>query len=283
MGTFWEWVVTEWRYVENQLTSIGITDILDMIFVTIILFYIYRFIRERRAGKLALGMVLLFVMMILSDVFDMHVIRFLLQNIFQVGIIALIVLFQPELRSALEKIGGEPLKNFKNIGGQKNSSVTLSVIREVTDAAADLSASQTGALIVFERTTKLGDISKTGTVLNADVSSFLLKNIFFNKAPMHDGAVVISGGRIHAAGCFLPLSLNEDIIKDLGTRHRAAIGMSENSDAVVLVVSEETGTISIALEGHLVRGYDKNSLCAELERLLLRENIYSRLKSRMKR
>lgn len=136
MGTFWEWVVTEWRYVENQLTSIGITDILDMIFVTIILFYIYRFIRERRAGKLALGMVLLFVMMILSDVFDMHVIRFLLQNIFQVGIIALIVLFQPELRSALEKIGGEPLKNFKNIGGQKNSSVTLSVIREVTDAAA---------------------------------------------------------------------------------------------------------------------------------------------------
>ena len=222
MGTFWEWVVTEWRYVENQLTSIGITDILDMIFVTIILFYIYRFIRERRAGKLALGMVLLFVMMILSDVFDMHVIRFLLQNIFQVGIIALIVLFQPELRSALEKIGGEPLKNFKNIGGQKNSSVTLSVIREVTDAAADLSASQTGALIVFERTTKLGDISKTGTVLNADVSSFLLKNIFFNKAPMHDGAVVISGGRIHAAGCFLPLSLNEDIIKDF--RHPAPCG-----------------------------------------------------------
>ena len=214
----------------------------------------------------------------------MHVIRFLLQNIFQVGIIALIVLFQPELRSALEKIGGEPLKNFKSIGVQKNSSVTLGVIREVTDAAADLSASQTGALIVFERTTKLGDISKTGTVLNADVSSFLLKNIFFNKAPMHDGAVVISDGRIHAAGCFLPLSLNEDIIKDLGTRHRAAIGMSENSDAVVVVVSEETGTISIALEGHLVRGYDKNSLCAELERLLLRDkNIYSRLKSRIKR
>lgn len=149
MGTFWEWVVTEWRYVENQLTSIGITDILDMIFVTIILFYIYRFIRERRAGKLALGMVLLFVMMILSDVFDMHVIRFLLQNISRWASSLLIVLFQPELRSALEKIGGEPLKNFKNIGGQKNSSVTLSVIREVTDAAADLSASQTGALIGF--------------------------------------------------------------------------------------------------------------------------------------
>ncbi|MBQ7983864.1 MAG: diadenylate cyclase CdaA [Clostridia bacterium] len=274
------WFIDNLTFIWQQLRDIGLIDILDIGLVSIVLFFAYKFIRERRAGKLALGVVLLFLIMMISDVLDMYVTRYFLQNIFQVGILVVIVLFQPEIRSALEKIGGEPIKSIKGIGEQKDSTETLSVIKEVSEAMGDLSEEKTGALLVFERTTKLGDIVKTGTVLNADVSSFLLKNIFFNKAPMHDGATIISGNKIHSAGCFLPLSLNEDIIKDLGTRHRAGIGMSENSDAVVVIVSEETGTISIALDGKLKRGYDTDSLAAELEGLLITDNIYRKIKDR---
>ena len=274
------WFIDNLTFIWQPLRDIGLIDILDIGLVSIVLFFAYKFIRERRAGKLALGVVLLFLIMMISDVLDMYVTRYFLQNIFQVGILVVIVLFQPEIRSALEKIGGEPIKSIKGIGEQKDSTETLSVIKEVSEAMGDLSEEKTGALLVFERTTKLGDIVKTGTVLNADVSSFLLKNIFFNKAPMHDGATIISGNKIHSAGCFLPLSLNEDIIKDLGTRHRAGIGMSENSDAVVVIVSEETGTISIALDGKLKRGYDTDSLAAELEGLLITDNIYRKIKDR---
>lgn len=275
-----EWIGENFTFVLQQIMEIGITDILDIALVSIVLFYAYRFIKERRAGKLALGIVLLFIIMVISDVLQMHVTRFFLENIFQVGIIVIIILFQPELRSALEKVGGEPFRSIKSIGEQKDGSETLAVIKEVCDAMADLAEEKTGALLVFERTTKLGDIVKTGTILNADVSSFLLKNIFFNKAPMHDGATIISGDRIYSAGCFLPLSLNEDIVKDLGTRHRAGIGMSENSDAVVVIVSEETGVISVAIEGKLRRGYDRETLAAELESQLLTDNIVKKFKNR---
>ena len=267
-------------FIWQVLSDIRIIDILDIALVSVMLFFAFRFIRERRAGKLALGIVLLFLIMIISDVLEMYVTRFFLQNVFQVGILVLIVLFQPEIRSALEKIGGEPIKSIKGIGEQKDSTETLAVIREISETMQDLAEEKTGALLVFERTTKLGDIVKTGTVLNADVSSFLLKNIFFNKAPMHDGATIISGNRIYSAGCFLPLSLNDSIIKDLGTRHRAGIGMSENSDAVVIIVSEETGTISVAVDGKLKRGYDADTLSAELEGLLLSDNIYKKIKNR---
>ena len=267
-------------FVWQVLSDIRFIDILDIALVSIMLFFAFRFIRERRAGKLALGIVLLFLIMVISNMLEMYVTRFFLQNIFQVGILVLIVLFQPEIRSALEKIGGEPIKSIKGIGEQKDSTETLAVIREISETMQDLAEEKTGALLVFERTTKLGDIVKTGTVLNADVSSFLLKNIFFNKAPMHDGATIISNNKVYSAGCFLPLSLNESIIKDLGTRHRAGIGMSENSDAVVIIVSEETGTISVAVDGKLKRGYDADSLAAELEGLLLSDNIYKKIKSR---
>ena len=274
------WLSENMTFIWQVLSDIRIIDILDIALVSVMLFFAFRFIRERRAGKLALGIVLLFLIMIISDVLEMYVTRFFLQNVFQVGILVLIVLFQPEIRSALEKIGGEPIKSIKGIGEQKDSTETLAVIREISETMQDLAEEKTGALLVFERTTKLGDIVKTGTVLNADVSSFLLKNIFFNKAPMHDGATIISNNKVHSAGCFLPLSLNESIIKDLGTRHRAGIGMSENSDAVVIIVSEETGTISVAVDGKLKRGYDADSLAAELEGLLLSDNIYKKIKSR---
>lgn len=274
------WLKENMTFIWQLLMDIRVIDILDIALVSVMLFFAFRFIRERRAGKLALGIVLLFLIMVISEALEMYVTRFFLQNIFQVGILVVIVLFQPEIRSALEKLGGEPIKSIKGIGEQKDSSETLTVIREVSETMQDLAAEKTGALLVFERTTKLGDIVKTGTVLNADVSSFLLKNIFFNKAPMHDGATIISNNKIHSAGCFLPLSLNDSIIKDLGTRHRAGIGMSENSDAVVIIVSEETGTISIAVDGKLKRGYDADTLAAELEGLLLSDNIYKKIKNR---
>lgn len=276
------WIGNNLSFIWQTLCDMRLTDVFDIGLMAVMLFFAYKFIQERRAGKLALGIVLLFLIMVLSDILDMYVTRFLLEGVFQMGIIVVIILFQPEIRSALEKIGGNPITSIKGIGEQKDSSETLSGIKEVAEAMGDLAAEKTGALVVFERTTRLGDIVKTGTVLNADVSTFLLKNIFFNKAPMHDGATIIANNRIHSAGCFLPLSLNEDIIKDLGTRHRAGIGMSENSDAVVVIVSEETGTISVALDGKLKRGYDTDSLAAELERLLITDNIYKKIKNRKK-
>ena len=261
------WLKENMTFIWQQLMDIRFIDILDIALVSVMLFFAFRFIRERRAGKLALGIVLLFLIMIVSDALKMYVTRFFLQNVFQVGILVFIVLFQPEIRSALEKIGGEPIKSIKGIGEQKDTTETLAVIREISETMVELAEEKTGALLVFERTTKLGDIVKTGTVLNADVSSFLLKNIFFNKAPMHDGATIIKGNKIHSAGCFLPLSLNDSIIKDLGTRHRAGIGMSENSDAVVVIVSEESGIISLSVGGELERGYTRDTLSARLDEL----------------
>jgi len=236
-----------------------ITAFLDIIFVSVLFYFVYKFIKERRAGKLALGVVLLFVVHFVSNIFDFYVLQFLMQNVFQVGIITLVILFQPELRSALEKVGAQPLKGLKSIG-EKDTATTERMIDEVADAVCDMSLTKTGALMVFERTTMLGDLGITGTILDAQPTSFLIKNIFFHNAPLHDGAVIVRNNRLYSAGCLLPLSDNPDIIKDLGTRHRAAIGMSENSDALVIVVSEETGCISAALEGKLTRNYNKESL-----------------------
>ncbi len=251
----------------NVIRSISLIDIIDIICVSVLLYYLFKFIRERRAGKLALGVFLLLVMEIISSIADMYLLQYILQNIFQVGIITLVILFQPELRSVLEKVGNQPLKSLKSIGDTKSTGYSSSIIDEVVSAVFDLSESKTGALIIFERATKLGDMILTGTVIDAHPTEFLIKNIFFNKAPMHDGALIIRDGRLYAAGCLLPLSNNPDIIKDLGTRHRAGIGMSENSDAVVVIVSEETGTVSTAVEGALVRGYSK----IKLKRFLISE------------
>lgn len=215
---------------------------------------------------------MMLLLLLISEIFDMSAINFLFSNILQMGVISLVILFQPELRSALEKIGGAG-KGIKILASSKEHKITRSeaAIDNICNAVEDLAKDYTGALIVIERHTPLGDVIGTGTVINADVNSSLLKNIFFNKAPLHDGAVVIRGQKIFAAGCILPLTKQEDIHKDLGTRHRAAIGMSENSDALVIVVSEETGTISMAIEGQLRRNYDAMSLKNELVKLLQEE------------
>lgn len=271
------------KYVWTQLQSIRIVDVLDILIVALIFYYIFQFMRKRRAGKLLMGILLLIVILIISQIAGMKGLNFILSNLFSVGLIAIVVLFQPELRSFLEKVGNSTFREFRGRLENRQDNEMKQVITEVVVAAGRMSESKTGALIVFERNTKLGDVTKTGTVINADVSSYLLENIFFVKAPLHDGAVVISEGRIHSAGCYLPLSTSNEIIKDLGTRHRAGIGMSEDSDAVVLIVSEETGVISVAVEGELRRNFTKATLDEYLYELLVEEpanrNVVGRVKN----
>lgn len=240
-------------------------NIIDILFVAFVVFTVIRFIRARRASKLAIGVLVIILVVFFSELFRLNTTHFIFDSIVRVGIIALIVLFQPELRSALEKFGG--ISFVKNITEQRNVS-KHSLITNLSEAVSQLSTERTGALIVLERNTPLGDIIDKGTELNADVNVMLIRNIFYNKAPLHDGAMIIRNNKIVAAGCILPMSNNNDIIKDLGTRHRSAIGMSENSDAVIVVVSEETGTISVAVNGQLKRNYDKNTLINELSTLL---------------
>jgi len=267
-----DYLIKTWENLSSLLRSIGITDVVDIVVVSVIFFYIFKFIRDRRAGRLAVGVGILLVLQLVSDLFELTALKFLMENVLQVGLLALIIVFQPELRSVLEQVGVESIKGLKSIGAQKDAQSASTSINNICEAVCDLAAEKTGALIVLERSTKLGDVIKSGTVVNADVNPFLLKNIFFNKAPLHDGAVVIRDERICAAGCFLPLSANDAIIKDLGTRHRAAIGMSENSDAVVVVVSEETGVISIAIGGQLKRHYNYSTLRHELRELFVAEH-----------
>ena len=258
-----------WEMVSSELSDIGWKDWIDIIIVTVLFYYIIRFFSDRRAGRLTVGVVLLLLVQGAASFFKLVALEFIMERVFQMGILALIILFQPELRSLLENMGGDSLRGLKSIRRDNNAAPTEKMINALCQTASDLSLKKTGALIVIERQTKLGDVIASGTVVNADVEPYLLENIFYDKAPLHDGAVIIRDGRIYAAGCLLPLSQNHDIIKDLGTRHRAAIGMSENSDAAVIVVSEETGNISLALGGRMKREYDFASLRSELMTLLI--------------
>ena len=255
------------------IRSMGILDVLDILCVALVLYFAYQFIRDRRAGRLAIGVLLLVGVLALSELLGMSAMKYLLQNVFQVGLVAIVVVFQPELRSALEKMGEKfGIGSIASLTGitdsRKDTSAVLALIDAVADASADMSREKTGALIVIERAAKLGDIFHSGTVIDSAPSSFLIKNIFFKNSPLHDGALIVRDNRLYAAGCVLPLSQNPDIIKDLGTRHRAAIGMSENSDAVVVVVSEETGMISVAYEGKLTRGFTRETLMNTLKEYL---------------
>lgn len=252
----------------SRLLSIGFFDIVDIIIVSVIFYYAYRFVRDRRAGKFAVGILLILLVYILSKVCGMLALSFLIEGVIQVGMIGIIILFQSELRAALEKVGGTSFIARSKKKDKKHLSETIKCIDSVVEAVSELSSEKTGALIIFERSTKLGDVIKTGTIIDAHPGTYMIKNIFFNKAPLHDGALIIRNNRLYSAGCFLPLSINPEIVKDLGTRHRAGIGMSENSDAVVVIVSEETGTVSLAVDGHLTRGYDNVTLKRELIKLI---------------
>ena len=257
-------------HIFGLFTYFDFFDLLDIAILTLVIFSVYQFIKERRAGKLAIGVGLLLAFLIVCEILNLHAMQFILDYLFQSGIVVLAIIFQPEIRSALEKMGAVSIKGFKNIGEQRNGTPTATMIEEFTEAVFDLAKTKTGALIVFERNTKLGETILTGTVINAQFSGNLLKNIFFNKAPLHDGAVIIRANRIHSAACILPLESDRDLFKDLGTRHRAAIGISEVSDCVAVVVSEETGIVSIAHEGNIFRNFTKASMKSTLQDYLIK-------------
>ena len=247
-----------WRF----LREFSLVDVLDILLLAVFLFLVYQFLRDRRAGKLMIGLGLISLLLIVSSLIGMNAVNYILRHFYQIGLLAILIVFQPELRTALEKVGNTPITGLKEWVSDSFRDVKsiLADVDAICDAACDMARSKTGALIVIERQTKLGEYIKSGVTVNAQLSSFLLRNIFFNKAPLHDGAVIIRDFRLFAAGCFLPLSTKDDIVKSLGTRHRAAIGMSENSDAIVIVVSEETGTISVAMDGVLKRDYNYGTL-----------------------
>ena len=232
----------------NYLSTIGVADVIDILIVAFLIYRLISFVRKTNTYNLARGLIIFLLALWLSGMFRLTMINYLLRRAVEWGTIALLIIFQPELRRFLERMGSS-----LSSGKTEASSAFESVIMQTLIACNDLSASRTGALIIFERNTRLNEIISTGTVVNADVNAELLKNIFFNKAPLHDGAVIIRDGRIAAAGCVLPLTKSTNLSKDLGMRHRAGIGLSEQSDAFVVIVSEETGAISVAVDGMLKR------------------------------
>ena len=251
------------EFLERSLTGIGLNDVLDIIIVTFIIYSLLSFIRETRAQQLLKGLAIIIVAYFAADFLKLHTISWILKGTFTIGIFALIVVFQPEIRRALEVMGRTHLTNRGKAAVDKQAA--KHTVDEISAAIDSFSKSRTGALIVFERETVLKDIVETGTVINADVSQELLGNLFYVGSPLHDGAVIIRGNRIVAAGCVLPLTENKDLNKSLGTRHRAGIGITENSDCLTLIVSEETGVISAAENGKLERFLDKKSV----EKILL--------------
>lgn len=263
-----------WNNIVNVLKTFGVADFFDIIVVAFLFYKVLSFASNSRAGRLIKGIVLLLVLYLFASELQLKSTSYLLEQVFSFGVIAIIVVFQPELRHALESMGKTRFQNFRffsneHIGDEEAE--MRSCITKVVDGVTELSKHSVGALIVFERETKLGEVIATGTVVNADPSKEMIGNIFFHNAPMHDGATIIRGARIYACGCFLPLSENYDISNMLGTRHRAALGMSENSDAVVVVVSEETGKISLAVNGKLTIGLDPVTLKRRLDKLLIKE------------
>ncbi len=261
------------EYFKNliqRLSFIEIKDVIDILIVAIIFSYAIKFLRDRRATKLVGGMALVLLLILIGSIFELSLLNFILSNISQVGLVAIIVVFQPELRSALEKMGRGAGKFGTKLKGGSESEVDEFIV-DLARTACELSALKTGALIVIERGTNLENMIKDGTVVDAKVSPRLLGNIFYNKAPLHDGAVIIRDFRVYMAGCVLPLSEENEALKNLGTRHRAGVGMSEKSDAVVIIVSEETGIISIAIDGNLKRGFTEKSFVEHIKSVLIRE------------
>lgn len=250
------------NFLNNILSSIGLNDVLDILIVAFLVYKVLGFIRETRAEQLAKGIVVLVAATLLSNFFDLYTLHWLLSGVMTVGLVALVVIFQPELRRALEHLGRS---RFVNIMNDIDKEDAKRMVTEMVNAVETMSASRTGALMVIEKEITLNDIVETGTVIDARISAEMIGNVFYEGAPLHDGALIIRGSRLYAAGCVLPLTQNKELSKELGTRHRAGIGITENSDALVIIVSEETGVISIAQNGVLTRFMDGKSI----EKILL--------------
>ncbi len=283
-------MIGEWiNSVLAVFRTIQLNDVIDILAVTFIVFNLFKLIRETRAEQLLKGVVMLLAVYLVSIIFGLTMMTGLMRLLFEFSVLIIAIVFQPEIRKALERLGKTGMWKYFNIIKSGKTDEEIEAINRaivvVADASVVFSSSKTGALIVFERDVKLSDIADTGTVLNSDPSVALLGNIFFNKAPLHDGATIIRGGKIYASGCILPLtSKNKDVDSSLGTRHRAAIGMSEVSDAIVVVVSEETGSVSVANNGNLTQDFDRETLVSHLQGLLVDDTkVYVKKAIRQKR
>ena len=245
------------------LMSIKITDVIDIVIVSYLLYELLGFIKETRAQQLFRGVLLIVAFFLVSEVFNLSLLNWLFTRLITVGLIAVVILFQPEIRRGLEQLGRRGVLSwqFRDMGKDE----LYATVHKIVDAVDDFSSTQTGALMAIERETMLTDICESGVIVDAEISVRLLGNLFYEGSPLHDGAVIIRGDRVHAASCVLPLTERQNIGKNLGTRHRAALGLSEVSDAFVIVVSEETGAISVAQNGEFKRFLDLKTL----EKMLL--------------
>ena len=263
----WRTVLDSFFSAFNQFRTISFIDIIDILIVAYIIYRIMKLLKDTSAERLIKGIIILVGIMLLASMLHLTMISWLLQQALNVGLFAIVVVFQPELRRLLEQIGKG---NFSRLIVPADAPDEVeSMITATVSACADMSRTKTGALIVFERRERLGEIISTGTMVDAAPSAELIKNIFFKKSPLHDGAMIVRAGRVCAAGCVLPLSGNQSLSRDLGTRHRAAVGMSESADSVLVVVSEETGSISVAIGGMLARRLSPDMLRRLLENELL--------------
>lgn len=251
----------------NQMALLRFTDLIDILAVSYLVYKALKFIRDTKTMQLLKGVVLLLVTTQLSNLLRLNTLHYILSNVLQIGVIALLIVFQPELRRILEHMGRTTMSKWFNSTGELDESA-FQMIKEVSRGAQAMSNTRTGALIVIENEDNIDTLISSGIKLNAKVSSELMENIFVPNTPLHDGAVVIRDNRIALATCVLPLSQNPDIRKELGTRHRAGIGISEESDAVVVIVSEETGRISIAYRGVLNTGFNEETLREKIVELL---------------
>ena len=250
------------------LQFIRIIDIIDILIVAYVIYKVIKVMKDTVAAQLIKGIVILILAMQISSMLNLYLINYIVVNVMQVGFIALIVVFQPELRRSLERMGRTKLGNFFSVPRENAEEQISNTVTQICGAVENLSRNKVGALIIIERQTKIGDIIRTGVTLNSDISSELLINMFVPNTPLHDGAVIIRDNKIIAAACFLPLTQNPDLNIELGTRHRAAIGITETSDCVSLVVSEETGKISLSMEGSLTRNLTVDSLEKALNKIL---------------
>ena len=267
IASWWEWMV-------SIAMNFQFKDAVDIIIVAFLIYGVVKLVRETRAGQLVKGLFLLVILFIISSYFNLVMVSRVLAYFFQFAFVAILIVFQPEIRKALEQVGRNNVgQSIAAVVTGRDRSYDRAQIRKAINAVVDgvgiLQQLKMGALIVFERKTKLGDIIETGTQINCEPSGQIVGNIFFNKAPLHDGAMIIRDGMIHAAGCILPLTKNTSVSAELGTRHRAALCVSEESDAVVVVVSEETGQISVAVNGVLARRFTRDTLRDVLEGYLI--------------
>lgn len=262
------------------IKTIQLRDIVDILAIALLIFGLFKLIQETRAVQLLKGVIMLLIVYFLSSLFGLVMLSSLLRTFFEAAVVVIAIIFQPEIRKALEHMGrNNTYKKYIKIftkhhkGDEWKKAVEKSIV-DAADTAVLFSRSKTGALLVFERETMLSDIAATGTIIDAETSVALFGNIFFNKAPLHDGASIIRDGKLFAAGCILPLTSNRNVDINLGTRHRAGLGISEQSDAVVLIVSEETGVISLAVNGILLREFTREELIKKLEQFLIYDRGY---------